>query len=47
VLEEGELVTISGRIVKYRQCMLPVGRQDGVLEAIFGGLSFKFFNPEP
>ena len=47
VIEEGELVTFSGRIVKYRQCMLPIGTEAGVLEAIFGGLSFKFFDPEP
>ena len=47
VREEGELVMFAGQRVKYRQVMLPIGTPDGTLEAIFGGLSFKFFDPEP
>lgn len=46
VMEEGELVTLSGHLVKYRQCMLPLGTPEGVLEAVFGGLSFKYFDPD-
>lgn len=46
VMEEGELVTLSGNMIKYRQCMLPLGTPEGVLEAIFGGLSFKYFDPD-
>ncbi|MBN8543840.1 MAG: PAS domain-containing protein [Alphaproteobacteria bacterium] len=46
VMEEGELVTLSGHMIKYRQCMLPLGTADGVVEAVFGGLSFKYFDPE-
>jgi hypothetical protein len=47
VREEGELVTVSGQRVKYRQVMLPIGTPEGRLEAIFGGLCFHFFDPEP
>jgi hypothetical protein len=45
VMEEGELTTLSGHKIKYRQCMLPIGTEDGVVEAVFGGLTFKYFEP--
>jgi len=42
LLEEGEFNNQNGELVKYRQCLLPLGRGDTV-EAIFGGMSFKIF----
>ena len=42
LLEEGEFTNHNHKIVKYRQCVLPLGR-DGSIEAIFGGMNFKVF----
>jgi len=42
VLEEGEFPNLSGDIVKFRQCMLPLGSGNEV-ESIFGGMRFKIF----
>lgn len=43
VVEEGEFANARGQIVKYRQCMLPLGANDKV-DAIFGGMRFKIFD---
>lgn len=40
LVEEGEFHDPIGQIVKYRQCLLPLGEQDAVT-AIFGGMRFK------
>lgn len=42
VLEEGEFNNMRGQIIKYRQCLLPLGT-DRTVEAIFGGMRFKIF----
>jgi hypothetical protein len=41
VLDEGEFLTLHGRKVLYRQVLLPLGQNDGVVEAIFGGMNYK------
>jgi hypothetical protein len=40
VLDEGEFRNAMQKRVLYRQCLLPLGRDDTV-EAIFGGMRFK------
>ena len=42
LLEEGEFVNMHNDVVKYRQCLLPLGDAD-VVDAIFGGMRFKVF----
>lgn len=42
VLDEGEFMNQDGRIVRYRQCLVPLGN-NGVVESIFGGMRFKVF----
>lgn len=42
VLEEGEFEGPGGQLVKYRQCLLPLGENGQVL-AILGGVRFKIF----
>ena len=42
VVAEGEFLSLSGRVVRYRQCLLPLGVGDDV-NAIFGGMSFKAY----
>lgn len=43
VLEEGEFCNPSNYLVKFRQCLLPLGH-DGQVDAIFGGMRFKIYN---
>ena len=40
VIEEGEFPNLAGNIVKYRQCLLPLGGNNKV-DAIFGGMRYK------
>jgi hypothetical protein len=42
LLEEGEFVNLKQEMVKYRQCLLPLGT-DGQIESIFGGMHFRIF----
>lgn len=42
VVSEGEFQSLAGRIVRYRQILLPLGQGEKVL-AIFGGMSFKAY----
>ena len=44
VVNDGEFKAISGRIVRYRQCLLPIGDEDGRVHAILGGMRFKLFD---
>jgi hypothetical protein len=44
MLDEGEFVNLNNRVVKYRQCLVPLGTGDTV-EAIFGGMRYKVFEP--
>ncbi len=45
VIEEGEFSNLRGDTVKFRQCMLPLGKGQEV-EAIFGGMRFKISDDE-
>lgn len=45
LLEEGEFANLHNDMVKYRQCLLPLGEGDRV-DAIFGGMRFKIFPRE-
>ena len=40
--EDGEFVNLHNDIVKYRQCLLPLGK-NGKVEAVFGGMHFNIF----
>lgn len=42
LISEGEFINLNNNLVKYRECLLPLGRSDKV-EAIFGGMRFKVF----
>ena len=42
VVDEGEFRNHSGELVKYRQCLLPLG-EAGEVQAIFGGMRYKLF----
>jgi hypothetical protein len=42
VLDEGEFVNLNNQVVKYRQCLVPLG-SEGNVEAIFGGMRYKVF----
>lgn len=42
VIEDGELINDLNQLVKYRQCLLPLGDGDKVL-AVFGGMRCKIF----
>lgn len=44
LIDEGEYRNPLGRMVKYRQSMLPLGTPDGVVESILGGAWFKLFD---
>ena len=43
LVDEGEFRNLKGDVVKYRQCMLPMGDGDQV-HAIFGGMRYKIFS---
>jgi len=40
LVDEGEFRNLHNQIVRYRQCLLPLGEGDKV-QAIFGGMRFK------
>ena len=42
LLDEGEFVNLNNRVVRYRQCLVPLGSEDKV-EAVFGGMRYKVF----
>lgn len=41
LLDENELVNARGQVVLYRQSMMPLGRQEGKVESILGGVWFR------
>lgn len=45
IIQEGEFVNAQEELVKYRQCLLPLGTGEKV-DAIFGGMRFKIFSRE-
>ena len=46
LLDEGEFTNASDQLVKYRQCLLPLG-QDGKVLAVCGGMHYKIVNLAP
>lgn len=42
ILEEGEFINLAGSLVKFRQCLLPLGEGEEV-QAILGAVRFKLF----
>ena len=40
--EDGEFLALDGTRVQYRQCLLPLGEENGRITAVFGGLSLRF-----
>lgn len=40
LIDEGEFTNIRGQVIKYRQCMLPLG-EGSKIQAIFGGMRYK------
>lgn len=42
LIDEGEFYNLHHQLVKYRQCLLPLGK-DGKVDAIFGGMRYKIF----
>lgn len=45
IIDEGEFLNYNNQIVKYRQCLLPLGEGDEV-KAIFGGMRYKIYSTE-
>jgi hypothetical protein len=45
LLEEGEFVNLGQKVIRYRQCLLPLG-QDNKVVAVFGGMRFKIFSEQ-
>lgn len=43
LIDEGQIVLLDGTVIKYRQCLLPLGK-NGKVEAIFGGMRYKVFS---
>ncbi|MFW0776470.1 MAG: PAS domain-containing protein [Rickettsiales bacterium] len=43
IVEEGEFTNLNNKIVKFRQCLLPLGTGDEV-KAIFGGMRYKIYD---
>ncbi len=41
VFDESEFVNLQGNTIKYRQCLLPLGAREGVVDYILGGMSWK------
>ena len=41
-LEEGELTSDEGYLVKFRQCLMPLGDESGI-QGILGGVRFRSF----
>ena len=42
VVDEGEFRNFNNEVVKYRQCLLPLG-ENGAVQAIFGGMRCKVY----
>lgn len=41
VMQENEYRDSVGRLVKYRQILMPFGKEDGTIESILGGVWFR------
>lgn len=45
LLDEGECLSLKGDIVRFRQCMMPIGAANGRVHAVLGGAWYKLFKP--
>ena len=43
VIEEGQFVSENNKIVKFRSCLLPFGKESGEVTHIVGGVSWRTF----
>ena len=43
VMEDGQFINQDGNVVKYRQCLVPLGKDGINVDSIFGGMRFKIF----
>ncbi|MCI5049877.1 MAG: PAS domain-containing protein [Rickettsiales bacterium] len=43
LLDEGECLGLSGELIKFRQCMMPLLSKEEGVEAIIGGAWYKIF----
>lgn len=43
LMQSGQFPTSRGNIIKFRQCLLPLGKQDTEVEAIFGCARLKLY----
>ena len=43
IVDEGEFINKDGHLVKYRQCLVPLGKDGRTIDSIFGGMRFKVF----
>jgi hypothetical protein len=43
VMSEGQFVTEKGRVIKYRDCILPFKKVDGKVDVLIVGISWKMF----
>jgi hypothetical protein len=44
IMEEGQFINKDGDVVKYRQCLVPLGSDGVTIETILGGMRFKVFH---
>ena len=44
ITEEGQFINKNGHMVKYRQCLMPLGVDGRTIDSIFGGMRFKIFD---
>lgn len=43
IIQSGQFVTRRGNLIKFRQCLLPLGKTDSEVEAIFGCARLKLY----
>lgn len=43
VVQEGEFINKDGKLVKFRQCLIPLAQDGRTIDSIFGGMRFKVF----
>ena len=44
VTDEGEFVNKNGKVVRYRQCLVPLTSDGDVIEAVLGGMRFRLYD---
>ncbi len=43
IMQSGQFTTSRGNLIKFRQCLLPLGKSDSEVEAIFGSARLKLY----